>query len=199
MISPFLVLPLALVAPVDEWMTPLPRVFASPSGSLGLKVVPTARFPYEAKATVFRLDRDGNPVRVWTAKMANMPVRAFISDEGHVATIDNWGGTGYDHAVVLYATNGKLLADYKRASLFEDKVMWENNVAMSVSSMHWADAADAGFEQRFEYRTVKAKNGTVTYGTPRGWQFVIRTKWGGGLRFDAATGKVVSKTVPKAK
>jgi hypothetical protein len=193
-------IPLAFSALLDEWMAPTPRVFASPRGTLGLKVVPLPKaFPYEAKATLFYLERDGHPVTMRTYKLANMPVRVFVSDEGHVATVDNWGGTGYDHAVVLYDPKGKLLADYKRASLFSDEVMSANSVPMSVSSRHWADTADAGFHQRFTYRTMNATHGTVTYGNPAGWEFVIRTKWGGGLRFNADNGKLIGKTIPKPK
>ena len=45
---------------------------------------------------------DGRETAIWSGELLNIPVSAFITDDGtHVVTFDTWARLGYEHAIVV--------------------------------------------------------------------------------------------------
>jgi hypothetical protein len=66
------------------------------------------------------------------------PVEVCISDEGEVFTFDEWGNTGFEHALVWYASDGTKKKEYSLPELFPAKVLAKiTQDHRSVSSIHW--------------------------------------------------------------
>jgi hypothetical protein len=63
------------------------------------------------------------------------PVEYFVSDEGHLATVDNWHNVGYGKVVSIYDAAGKLVRAYDLGDLFEPREV--ESFPHSVSSIHW--------------------------------------------------------------
>src|SRR5688572_15180272 len=98
----------------DSWLVPKPRIFASQFGDYGLKMVPGDP---GASATLFTLNEKGEEQTAWQGPLVNIPYRVYISDTGQVATVDTYARVGYEHALVVYDANGKVLADYRLEDL----------------------------------------------------------------------------------
>jgi len=160
---------MAASAAADKWAPPSPRIFASPGGSHGFKVL-KPEFGSTSEGVLFRLDAEGKEQIVWQGQLINTPHRALVDDNGpSVVTIDTYGRLGFAHSVVIYGEKGKLVRDFELEDLLTKEEI-ENKVARTVSSRHWTDEAD-----------LKIENG----------HFVARLKWGRTLRIDLSSGKIV--------
>src|SRR5262249_13065912 len=154
----------------DKWAAPTPRVFGSPWGAFGFKMVPGENFSGPATGSLFSLDRTGKEKVVWEAKLVNIPHRVFVADSGkRVATVDTYASLGFQHVVVLYDDKGKPLADFKLEDLFTADEIAKHAPA-TVSSRHWAGEADFKFDEN-------------------AGQFVVTLKWGKVIRVSLETGK----------
>jgi|GEM_PF-3339495 len=189
-------LPLALLAisaqgarpqapKADIWPAPVPRVFASKGGMFGLRVIPQGD---AARGVFFRLDAQGEPVTVWDRPMASNPVEVYISDYGHVATLDRWGSKGTKHALVMYGRDGKALADLTLPELFPDVNFAKNPyILVTPSSIHWTLNATVSFESG---AVMRDETGFDRTESP---VLRIDTLWGSKLRFDAESGKSLAQ------
>jgi len=63
------------------------------------------------------------------------PVEFFVSNDGHLATLDNWHNLGYGKVVSLYGSRGELVRSYELSDLFQADELKE--FSQSVSSIHW--------------------------------------------------------------
>ncbi len=89
----------------------------------------TAEFYHRAKDRSYQLTSEVmlfNPVA---------PVEYFVSNNGHLATLDNWHNLGYGKVVVLYNSNGKVIRSYELTDLFFPEEV--EAFTKSVSSIHW--------------------------------------------------------------
>jgi hypothetical protein len=63
------------------------------------------------------------------------PVEFFVSNEGRLATVDNWHNLGYGKVVSIYDSGGKIVQSYELKDLFQDDEI--KAFRRSVSSIHW--------------------------------------------------------------
>src|SRR5215207_2665600 len=93
----------------DKWAPPTSRVFASPWGNYGFKVL-KPEFGGSSEGVLFRLDGDAKEQVLWQAQLINTPYRVLVDDEGKsVVTIDTYGRLGFAHSLVIYGEQGKLI------------------------------------------------------------------------------------------
>lgn len=97
--------------------------------------------PYAA-AEFYRRESDRSYRLVAQAALRNpmAPYEFFVSNDGRLATLDNWHNMGYGQVVTLYDPAGKLVRSYELADLFpaediksfarsESSVLWRNGPA----------------------------------------------------------------------
>lgn len=144
------------VARADSWMPPCPKAYLSPSGDYRLIVMPQGHAPgvcAEARApsplagrsapddgVAATLERreQGRWTAVWQRRLPNRvsPVDAAVSDQGQVATFDDWYGTGYgSRVVVLYDAAGQPIRQFGLAGFLPKAYV--NALPRSVSSIMW--------------------------------------------------------------
>ena len=81
---------------------------------------------------------DGRWQTAWKMPLANevSPVEAIVSNEGEVATFDNWHGMGWgDDAVVIYSATGEQLGKFGLDGFLPKGYI--DALPHSVSSIHW--------------------------------------------------------------
>src|SRR5215470_3428146 len=95
----------------DTWESPRPRVYAAEGGGYGFKVL-EPQFLGASTGQLFALEADGKEKVVWNARLVNVPHAVHVAPDGRrVVTIDTYGRLGFDHSVVVYDDQGKVLAD----------------------------------------------------------------------------------------
>ena len=94
------------------------------------------------------------------------PVRFFVSNDGRLATIDNWHNAGFGKVVAIYDPAGKLVKAYELTELFPRAVV--EAMPHSVSSIHWrGQAAYVREDQRTLY-VHAANEGGFLFGLETG-------------------------------
>ena len=177
----FLVVVGAVIMAADDWVAPSPQLFASGSGSYGLRTVPpkpgassaTRPFAGRSQAVLFGLNPDGTERPIWKGELVNIPHRAAIADSGkYFVTFDTWGRVGFEHSLVVYDSAGKVIADHAlEAVLNMTPAQMIDRVPFSVSSRWWRNDAKVEFSPDFD-------------------QLVLTMKWGQVIRVTLATGKI---------
>jgi hypothetical protein len=130
---------LARVAAADSWGPPKVQEVFSSDKRFRAVVEPEKGAPKDkdgATLTLWEL-HDGSSKRRYQRRTVNRwsPVRTLVADDGTVVTLDDWLGTGYDHAVVIYAPSGKVVRDSKLDDLLTGEDL--KKVEPSVSSRQW--------------------------------------------------------------
>jgi hypothetical protein len=143
---------LTLFAPwkalADSWARPQTREVFSESRQFFVRVVPgeslgdTMGFAGEKKgkyasAEFYRRAQDRSYKLTAQVFLLNpvAPVEFFVSEDGRLATLDNWHNLGYGMVVSLYDSQGRLVKSYELSDLFQtDEV---KDFSHSVSSVHW--------------------------------------------------------------
>ncbi len=155
----------------DSWAPPSPKVFASPYGTHGFKVL-KPQFGKPSEGLLFRLDDEGKERAVWSGKLVNTPHRVLVDEGGRfVVTIDTYGSLGGAHALVIYGEKGKVIRDMKLEDFLTADEL-EKKVMSTVSSRHWAGKAAFKIE---------------------GGHLEVRLDWGRTVRVELATGKIAEK------
>jgi hypothetical protein len=143
-----LVCEFATPAKADSWAVPRVTEVFSTSRDHFVRVTPGNSFgdtvgfggePKGAYATAEFYQRQGDRSYrlMGTATLLNpvAPVEFFVSDDGVLATIDNWHNRGYGRIVAIYDAQGKLVKSYALDDLFSPTEI--NGIVHSVSSRHW--------------------------------------------------------------
>jgi hypothetical protein len=140
------------IVTADTWLAPHPQIFASSTGTYGFKTQPpnppVAPLQGRSQGTLFALSLDGNETVTWAGELVNIPVRAIVSDDGkYVVTFDTWFRSGYEHCLVIYAEQGRVVADFNlEALLSRDEIA--NKVTHTFSSRNWLTGAKVEFNDR---------------------------------------------------
>ncbi len=176
---------------------PQPKLFASEYGYYALKILPdvssvttrtrtegvhqavqAAQIVGNSEGVFFALDENAKEKVIWRAKLVNIPYRAIIVESGkYVITLDSWRSVGFDHCLVVYGENGKLIADFKLEDLLTAKEIESLNG--SVTHRGWSSKDIADFEVR----------------SPQD-ELVIRMKhkdWTNVIRLSLASGQIVTE------
>lgn len=132
----------------DSWPGPQTREVFSASREYFVRVIPgdslgdTFGFAGEKKgkhaaAEFYRRQQDRSYRLVGEAALLNpvAPVDFFVSDDGRLATIDNWHNLGYGKVVAIYDRSGRVVQSYALRNLFDDEEI--KAFGRSVSSIHW--------------------------------------------------------------
>jgi len=94
---------------------PYPRVFASASGRVGLKVLPNVKDPLQpATGILFTLGVDGSEKELWRRELVNLPGQVSVFEDGqqvYVVALDSWGSLGGKHGMVVYGGQGQVLRE----------------------------------------------------------------------------------------
>ena len=176
-----LLLALILAAPAraDSWAAPqVTEVFSAsrdhfvrvtPGKSLGdtFGFAGSAKGPYAvAEYYARRPDRSYQLMHTSTLINPVAPVRFFVSNDGRLATIDNWHNAGFGKVVAIYDSTGRLVKAYELADLFPPAAV--KAMAHSVSSIHWrGEAAYVRHDQRTLY-VHAANEGGFLFGLETG-------------------------------
>lgn len=121
----------ALPARADDWPGPQIRETFSESREYFVRVIPgrsigdsfgfrgMQKGPYAA-AEFYRRGPDRSYRLLAEATLRNpmAPADVFVSNEGCLATVDNWHNAGYGQVVSLYDRTGRLVRAYDLAELF---------------------------------------------------------------------------------
>ena len=142
----------------DEWSLPEPASFHARGMLLVAEVFPPAsrqNSGSRARCYFYEVGYPGTrwevkPQLKWQGLLANerMPVEAVVSMDGWLVTLNEWGGTGKAHAIVVYDRRGRLVADWSGDQLFADPAL--KNIArarMSMSSIWWNEKATYYFSR----------------------------------------------------
>ena len=133
----------------DSWPNPGARIFASEDGFSALKVVPEKDYRKKqdpvATGIVFWLnEHDGSENIVWKQELVNIPVGALmLRSYGAllaVVTLDTWAHMGYEHSLVIYSKDGKLVKDLQLEDLLTKEEI-AHQIRQSKSSRHWRKQA----------------------------------------------------------
>ena len=139
---------MALPVSADDWAAPQIKEVFSASREYFLRMTPgeslgdTVGFAGSKKgkyaaAEFYRRDQDRSYKLIAETVLFNpvAPVEFFVSDDGHLATIDNWHNIGYGKVVSLYDSRGKIVRSYELKDLFQEDEI--TAFRRSVSSIHW--------------------------------------------------------------
>ena len=98
------------IASAETWSEPTPAIVSSASGTYTLETTP--RHP-----TQLLLRKQGH--KVYERAVVNPIAASFylVADSGHVITFNDHGRVGHDHAIVIYAPDGKLVIDRRLEEL----------------------------------------------------------------------------------
>jgi len=133
----------------DQWISPTETGALSPDGRVVVRVIPGeswgeaegfkgAPIGKHATARFYRLDDAGAAfVQYREQELLNpvMPVFFTVTDEGGLATLDNWHNAGYGPALVIYAPSGAVVKRYELKDLY--RVEQIRQLPISVSSIWW--------------------------------------------------------------
>jgi|KBSMisStandDraft_5_1062788.scaffolds.fasta_scaffold11042_2 hypothetical protein len=132
----------------DDWPSPVTREVFSQSRAYFVRVIPgkslgdtfgfsgAAKGPF-ATAEFYHLEKDRSYRLTATAPLLNpvAPVDFFVTDTGHLITLDNWHNTGYGKVVAFYTPLGKAIRAYELSDLFTKSEI--EGFGHSVSSIQW--------------------------------------------------------------
>jgi hypothetical protein len=140
------VMPMAAMA--DDWAAPQTKEVFSGSREYFVRVTPgdslgdTFGFAGQKKgkyagAEFYRRHQDRSYSLVAEAVLLHpvAPVEFFVSNDGRLATIDNWHNIGHGKVVSIYDPRGKAVQSYELSDLFQDEEI--KAFGRSVSSIHW--------------------------------------------------------------
>jgi hypothetical protein len=155
----------------DEWSLPEPASFHARGMLLVAEIFPPAsRQNSGARAQCYFYEVgypgtrwDVKPRLKWQGQLANerMPVEALVSMDGWLVTLNEWGGTGKAHAIVVYDRRGRLAADWSGDQLFADPALKSIvRERMSMSSIWWNEKAMYYFS-RANTLFIKVADGVV--------------------------------------
>lgn len=136
----------APVSQADKWGSPAPKQVASPSGSYVFRVEPPPLFTLGPAHGKLYSAHAAEPVDLlWERQLVNeeCPVDAVVSDQGYVATFDNWYRRGIgDHVVVVYDPRGEVVIDMELGDFTSrsERIRF----VKSVSSIHWGRDHELG-------------------------------------------------------
>jgi hypothetical protein len=136
------------VAFSDDWPSPVTREVFSPSRSHFVRVIPGSNWSESvgfkgaskglpAQAEYFVRRADASYRRSAVVSLANpvAPVDLFVSDQGYLATLDNWHNMGYGKVAVFYRPDGQVIRAYELSELFSAAEI--GRFSTSVSSIQW--------------------------------------------------------------
>ena len=143
---------LCLLAPLevaaDSWPAPQTKEVFSVSRQYFVRVMPGeslgetfgfagAKKGKYATAEIYRRDQDRSYTLAAEAVLLNpvAPVEFFVSNDGRLATLDNWHNHGYGKVVSLYDSQGQVVRSYELRELFEPEEL--KDFPHSVSSIRW--------------------------------------------------------------
>jgi hypothetical protein len=114
---------------------------------------------------------DGSETAIWSGELLNIPVSAFITDDGkHVVTFDTWARLGYEHALVVYDERGAVVVDYDLEALLSSEEI-DRHVRQTIGARRWLQGATIAFDTGDTH-------------------IVINLSWGTIIRIALATGRI---------
>src|SRR5215213_3475011 len=171
---------LAAPARADSWAAPtVTEVFSAsrdhfvritPGESLGdtIGFAGSPKGPYAA-AEYYARQPDRSYRLMHSATLLNpvAPVRVFVTNDGRLATVDNWHNAGFGKVVAIYDPAGKLVKSYELTDLFPRALV--EAMPHSVSSIHWrADGANYVREDQRTLYVHAANEGGFLFGLETG-------------------------------
>ena len=139
---------LATSARADSWPGPVTKEVFSASREYFVRVTPgesigdtygfsSLKKGKYASAEFYRRapDRSYRLVAETTLLNPVAPLEFFVSDQGQLATVDNWHNVGYGKVVAIYDAGGKLVRAYDLKDLFSEKEI--EAFRHSESSIWW--------------------------------------------------------------
>ena len=167
----------ALVAAVstaraDDWAAPTTKYARSNSARYLAVVVPGAQGK-PGSVELYDHRDPTKPKKLYRRAPVNQvaPVKVFLSDGGHLVTLDEWGNAGYKHALVIYDRKGKVVVDCALEHLLLPEELAQ--LQASISSRWWRLEEKAGGDVWLDGTAILVK---------------VKTSEGIVMRVDLATG-----------
>ncbi|WP_150131958.1 hypothetical protein [Dokdonella koreensis] len=191
----------------DSWSSPTAKTTASADSTWRLTVQPRepvaqlkeASAPAVSgqtatpRSAIGRMEHleNGQWQTVWSAPLTNpeAPVDVLVSNDGHVATLDNWGNYGWgDNVVTLYGTQGQLVRAFGLSDFLP--VAYVHALPRSVGSIRWR--GEAWIDERDMHLVVAVLVPTADRNSPgiNGAPDYV------DVRFDLVTGRQLPPTGP---
>ena len=153
----------------DDWAAPQTKEVFSASRDYFVRVTPGeslgdtigfagAKKGKYAAAELHRRNPDRSYRLVTETVLLNpvSPVEFFVSDDGRLATLDNWHNIGHGKVVSIYDPRGKVVQSYELNDLFQAEEI--KAFGKSVSSIHWRNGP-AYIRQDQKTLLVTVRNG----------------------------------------
>ncbi len=168
-----------LTVAADDWPAPQTQEVFSASREHFVRVIPgesvgdTFGFAGEkrgkyAAAEFYHRHQDRSYRLVAEAVLLNpvAPVEFLVSDDGRLATVDNWHNLGHGIVVAIYDPRGKLVRSYRLRELFQDEEI--AHFDRSASSIRWRNGpVYIRQDQKTLLITVK-RGGDIVFGLETG-------------------------------
>jgi hypothetical protein len=143
-----LLLACSLAVRADDWPGPRTREVFSESRDYFVRITPGdslgdtygfagAKKGRYASAEFYRRVADRSYRLVAETQLPHpiAPVEFFVSNDGRLATVDNWHNAGYGKVVSLFEASGRPIRSYELKDLFSDEEI--KSFPHSVSSIQW--------------------------------------------------------------
>jgi hypothetical protein len=135
-------------ASADSWAAPQVKEVFSASRDHFVRVIPGnslgetfgfagAAKGAHAKAEFYRRQGDRSYRLMQSVELLNpiAPAEFLVSNDGRLATIDNWHNRGYGSVIAIYSPQGDVVKAYALADLFSPAEI--GAFPHSISSAHW--------------------------------------------------------------
>ena len=157
----------------DSWPGARAQIFSSANGRHRFRTRPPQLATWSGKGTgtVVSVSPDGGETAIWSGELLNIPVSAFITDDGkHVVTFDTWAKLGYEHALVVYGERGAVVVDYDLEALLSSEEI-DRHVRQTIGARRWLQGATIAFDTGDTH-------------------IVINLNWGKIIRIALVTGRI---------
>jgi hypothetical protein len=156
----------------DTWAPHRARIFASRLGWYGVKAIPKFddRHQTTTQLYLFRLNKSGKEVVLWTSDVAGYPMGICVGDDGQVLLFDC-----QTEAVVVLSSDGTVAFRYRLEDLLTPHEV-KAHVVETASSKRWRDSRT--LVEFFETRAS------------------ITLSWGKCIYIDLETGRISANPAP---
>jgi hypothetical protein len=165
---------IAAVVNADSWARPTTQHVTSPDKLWEFTADPPESNPLWGESTGTLMSTKEEKV-VWTGPLVCVPVFIevyTVDGQPYVITRDRWHRIGYNHCLVIYGPDGKVVKDFKLANLLTRREI-RREVPQSVSSRWWHQGTKYEFLEGGKYR--------------------MKFKWGKEVVVDLRTGEFLGE------
>jgi len=122
----------------DSWLPAEPIVVSSADTEIVVRIEPSEATFDSARATYFRRQDSPEQYVVYQRVFLTNPVRpmeAYVSNEGVLVTVENYGSPGFNDVVTIYDIDGQELRTYDIQNMYTEAAITE--MSRTVTIREW--------------------------------------------------------------